>query len=163
MRDKRWIVQNNYDKNEVEKLAGELNVDKVIATLLVERGITTFEKAREFFRPSLDYLHDPFLMKDMDRAILRINKAINNKEKILVYGDYDVDGTTAVSLVYTYLNSFYKNIDYYIPDRDTEGYGISFQGIDYAVRTNVSLVIALDCGIKALEQIKYAAERKIDL
>ena len=156
MRDKRWIVQNNYDKNEVEKLAGELNVDKVIATLLVERGITTFEKAREFFRPSLDYLHDPFLMKDMDRAILRINKAINYKEKILV------DGTTAVSLVYTYLNSFYKNIDYYIPDRDTEGYGISFQGIDYAVRTNVSLVIALDCGIKALEQIKYAAERDID-
>ncbi len=162
MKDKRWIVQNNYDRNEVEKLAAELNVDKVIATLLVERGINTFEKAREFFRPSLDYLHDPFLMKDMDRAILRINRAIDNNEKILVYGDYDVDGTTAVSLVYTYLNSFYKNIDYYIPDRDTEGYGISFQGVEYAVRTNVSLVIALDCGIKALEQIKYAAEKSID-
>ncbi|MBR5784035.1 MAG: single-stranded-DNA-specific exonuclease RecJ [Bacteroidales bacterium] len=162
MKEKRWILQDNYDLDVVERLSNELNVDKIIATLLVERGITTFEQAKMFFRPNLDHLHDPFLMQDMDRAILRINKAIEENERILVYGDYDVDGTTAVSLVYTYLFSFYKNIDYYIPDRDTEGYGISFQGIDYASRNNITLVIALDCGIKALDQIGYANERGID-
>lgn len=162
MKEKKWIIRNDYDKDVVERLAAELNVDKVIATLLVERGITTFDSARDFFRPKLEHLHDPFLMKDMDRAISRINRAIKDNERILVYGDYDVDGTTAVSLVYTYLKSFHSNIDYYIPDRDTEGYGISFQGIEYALNSNVSLIIALDCGIKALEQINYAKSKNID-
>ena len=162
MKEKKWIIRNDYDKDVVERLAAELNVDKVIATLLVERGITTFDSARDFFRPKLEHLHDPFLMKDMDRAISRINRAIKDNERILVYGDYDVDGTTAVSLVYTYLKSFHSNIDYYIPDRDTEGYGISFQGIEYALNSNVSLIIALDCGIKALEQISYAKSKNID-
>lgn len=162
MKEKKWIIRDDYDEDVVEKLATELNVDKVIAILLVERGITTFDSARDFFRPKLEHLHDPFLMKDMDRAISRINRAIKSNERILVYGDYDVDGTTAVSLVYTYLRSFHCNIDYYIPDRDTEGYGISFQGIEYALNSNVSLIIALDCGIKALEQISYAKSKNID-
>ena len=162
MKEKKWIVKEDYDTAAVDNLATELNVDKVIATLLVERGIKTFDEAHHFFRPKLEHLHDPFLMKDMDRAVERINCAIENNERILVYGDYDVDGTTAVSLVYTYLKSFHSNVDYYVPDRDTEGYGISFKGIDYAFDTNVSLIIALDCGIKALEQINYGNSKNID-
>ena len=162
MKNKRWILRKDYDIEVVDNLAEAIGVDKIIATLLVERGVTTFEEARRFFRPSLDQLHDPFLMKDMDRAIARINEAVRRRERILVYGDYDVDGTSAVALVYSYLQSFHRNIDFYIPDRDSEGYGISFQGIDYAHETGVKLVIALDCGIKAMEQVEYASKLGID-
>jgi single-stranded-DNA-specific exonuclease len=163
MKEKRWIIKQDYDIEVVEKLAESLGVDKIIATLLVERGVTTFEEAKHFFRPSLDQLHDPFLMKDMDRAIARINEAIRKKERMLIYGDYDVDGTSAVALVYSYFHTLHYNIDFYIPDRDTEGYGISFQGIDYAHRTGVKLIIALDCGIKAVEQADYANSLGIDI
>lgn len=162
MKEKRWILREDYDKEVVKKLAEALGVDEIIATLLVERGVTTFEEARCFFRPSLDQLHDPFLMKDMDRAIARINEAVRRHERILIYGDYDVDGTSAVALVYSYLSTFHRNIDFYIPDRDSEGYGISFQGIDYARETGVKLIIALDCGIKAMEQVTYASSFGID-
>ena len=162
MKEKRWILRKDYDKEVVKKLAEALGVDEIIATLLVERGVTTFEEARCFFRPSLDQLHDPFLMKDMDRAIARINEAVRRRERILIYGDYDVDGTSAVALVYSYLSTFHRDIDFYIPDRDSEGYGISFQGIDFARDTGVKLVIALDCGIKAIEQVEYARSLGID-
>ena len=162
MKEKRWILRKDYDKEVVKKLAEALGVDEIIATLLVERGVTTYEEARCFFRPSLDQLHDPFLMKDMDRAIARINEAVRRHERILVYGDYDVDGTSAVALVYSYLSTFHRNIDFYIPDRDSEGYGVSFTGIDYARDTGVKLIIALDCGIKAMEQVEYAAGFGID-
>lgn len=162
MKEKRWILREDYDKEVVDSLAEALGVDKIIATLLVERGITTFEEARRFFRPSLDQIHDPFLMKDMNRAVARINEAVQHRERILVYGDYDVDGTSAVALVYSYLQSFHKNIDFYIPDRDTEGYGVSYQGIEYAHETGVKLIIALDCGIKAMEQVAYAKTLGID-
>ena len=163
MKEKRWILREDYDKEVVKKLAEELGVDEIIATLLVERGVTTFEEARHFFRPGLDQLHDPFLMKDMHRAIARINEAVRHRERILVYGDYDVDGTSAVALVYSYLHTIHSNIDFYIPDRDSEGYGISFKGIDYAHETGVKLVIALDCGIKAFEQVDYANGFGIDV
>lgn len=163
MSKKRWILRKDYEIEVVEKLADSLGVDKIIATLLVERGVTTFEEAKHFFRPSLDQLHDPFLMKDMDRAIARINDAVRKKERMLIYGDYDVDGTSAVALVYSYFHTLHYNIDFYIPDRDTEGYGISFQGIDYAKQTGVKLIIALDCGIKAIEQAEYAKQFGIDI
>lgn len=162
MKSKRWNLRKDYEIKAVEELAESLGVDKIIATLLVERGVKTFEEARRFFRPSLDQIHDPFIMKDMDRAIDRIEAAIEHGERIMVYGDYDVDGTSAVALLYSYLATIHENIDFYIPDRDTEGYGISFQGIDVAQRTGVKLIIALDCGIKAVEQVDYAAERGID-
>ena len=162
MKEKRWILRKDYDKEVVKKLEEVLGVDEIIATLLVERGVTTFEEARCFFRPSLDQLHDPFLMKDMDRAIARINEAVRRHERILVYGDYDVDGTSAVALVYSYLRTFHHYIDFYIPDRDSEGYGVSYRGIDYARDTGVKLIIALDCGIKALEQVEYANSLGID-
>lgn len=162
MKSKRWILKEGYDKELVRKLSEEIGVDEIIATLLVERGISTFEEARCFFRPSLDQLHDPFMMKDMDHAIARINEAVRRRERILIYGDYDVDGTSAVALVYSYLQSFNRNIDFYIPDRDSEGYGISYKGIDYARETGVKLIIALDCGIKAMEQVAYAKELGID-
>lgn len=162
MKEKRWILREDYDDEVVDKLAEELGVVRIIATLLVERGVTTFEEARCFFRPSLDQLHDPFLMKDMDRAIARINEAVRRRERIMVYGDYDVDGTSAVALVYSYLQSFHRNIDFYIPDRDSEGSGISLQGIDYAKETGVKLVIALDCGINAMNQVDYANSLGID-
>lgn len=162
MKNNRWILRKDYDIEVVEKLAESLGVDKVIATLLVERGVTTFEEARCFFRPSLDQIHDPFIMKDMDRAIKRIDDAIERGERIMVYGDYDVDGTSAVALLYSYLMAIHDNIDFYIPDRDTEGYGISYQGIDVAKETGVKLIIALDCGIKAVEQVDYAASLGID-
>ena len=139
-----------------------MGVDRVIATLLVERGVRTFEEARRFFRPSLEHLHDPFLMKDMEEAVARIEKALRAKERIMVYGDYDVDGTSAVAVVYGFLHSLTDNIDFYIPDREREGYGISFEGIDYAKETGVRVIIALDCGIKAVEQVDYAAEAGID-
>lgn len=162
MKEKRWKLRQDYEIEDVERLAGELGVDRVIATLLVERGVRTFEEARRFFRPSLEHLHDPFLMKDMEKAVERIERALRAKERIMVYGDYDVDGTSAVAVVYGFLHSLTDNIDFYIPDREREGYGISFEGVDYAKKTGVRLIIALDCGIKAVEQVDYAAEAGID-
>ena len=143
-------------------MAGELEIEKALANLLIQRDITTFDQARAFFRPDLDYLHDPFLMKDMDRAVERIESAIRNNENILVYGDYDVDGTTSVALIYSFLKPCHSRIDFYIPDRYTEGYGISFTGIDHAREHGCSLIIALDCGIKASEKVGYAREKGID-
>ena len=162
MKEKRWIIREDYDLETVEKLAASLGVDKIIATLLVERGVTTFEEARRFFRPGLDQIHDPFLMKGMKEAVDRINEAIRRQDRIMVYGDYDVDGTSAVALVYSYLKDLDSNIDFYIPDREREGYGISQQGVDYARETGVKLVIALDCGIKAVEMVDYAKQHGID-
>ncbi|HNW70894.1 MAG TPA: single-stranded-DNA-specific exonuclease RecJ [Bacteroidales bacterium] len=160
--EKRWVLKQLGNNELIAQLAKELNVSFPIANLLYQRGITTFKDARAFFRPELSHLHDPFLMKDMDKAIDRIEKAFENKEKILIYGDYDVDGTSAVALVYSFLKNYYPNIDFYIPDRYIEGYGISFKGIDYAHENNIKLVIALDCGIKAVEKIDYANEKAID-
>jgi single-stranded-DNA-specific exonuclease len=160
--EKRWSIKSEGDEQIVSQLANELSIDNVLANLLVQRGVNTFEEAKKFFRPSLTDLHDPFLMKDMDKAIQRLELAIKNQEKILVYGDYDVDGTTAVALVYTFLAQFHKQIEYYIPDRYAEGYGISFQGIDYASEQNFSLIIALDCGIKAIDKVDYASQKGID-
>ncbi len=162
MKEKRWIIRKDYDLETVEKLAASLGVDRIIATLLVERGVTTFEEARKFFRPGLDQINDPFLMKGMRQAVDRINEAIRKQERIMVYGDYDVDGTSAVALLYSYLKELDRNIDFYVPDREREGYGISYQGIDYAHETGVKLMIALDCGIKAMEQVAYAAGFGID-
>ncbi len=158
----RWTIKPKPAKEQVDQLAQELNVDSLVATLLIQRDITTFDQAKTFFRPSLDHLHDPFLMKDMDVAVSRIEKAITNQENILVFGDYDVDGTTAVSLVASYLKSFYPNIATYIPDRYAEGYGISFQGIDFAEDNGFTLIIALDCGIKSIDHVAYAKEKNID-
>jgi len=173
-REKIWNIKQRGDRETVDRLAQELcmpkinptkqdeKIYKIIANLLVQRGIRTFSQAKDFFRPSLNRLHDPFLMKDMDKAVERILFAIDNKENILVYGDYDVDGTTAVALVYSYLGKFYNSIDYYIPDRYEEGYGVSFKGVDYAYDNNITLIICLDCGIKATEEIAYAGEKNID-
>jgi single-stranded-DNA-specific exonuclease len=158
----RWTIKTKPDKEKIHQLAQELNVDELVATLLVQRGITSFDQAKTFFRPSLDHLHDPFLMKDMDVAVNRIENAIANQENILVFGDYDVDGTTAVSLVASYLKCFYPNIATYIPDRYAEGYGISFQGIDFAEDNGFTLIIALDCGIKSIDHVAYAKEKNID-
>jgi single-stranded-DNA-specific exonuclease len=160
--EKRWVVKPKSDQETVEHLSKELGIDKVLANLLAQRGIRTFEEAKKFFRPSLDNLHDPFLMKDMDKAVARLEKAIRSGEKILVYGDYDVDGTTAVSLVYTFLKEHHPHVDFYIPDRYAEGYGISFMGVDFAKENNFTLIIALDCGIKAMDKVDYAKERGID-
>jgi single-stranded-DNA-specific exonuclease len=158
---KRWTYQEA-EEAEVEALQTQLNIHPVICKLLVHRNINTFDKAKDFFRPNLEHLHNPFLMKDMDIAIERIEKAITKNERILIYGDYDVDGTTAVSLVYSYFKDISDKILYYIPDRYTEGYGISFKGIDFAEENNVTLMIALDCGIKAHDKISYAKEKGID-
>jgi len=158
----RWTIKPKPTQEQIQQLALELNVDSLIATLLIQRGITTFDQAKTFFRPSLDHLHDPFLMKDMNVAVNRIEKAIANQENILVFGDYDVDGTTAVSLVASYLKSIYPNIATYIPDRYAEGYGISFQGIDFAEDNGFTLIIALDCGIKSIDHVAYAKEKNID-
>ena len=158
----RWTLKPKPDSHKVKDLVSQLKVDELIATLLVQRGIETFEQAREFFRPSLDDLHNPYLMKDMDKAVSRIETAIANNENILVFGDYDVDGTTAVSLVSSYLKSYYPNVATYIPDRYDEGYGISYKGIDFADDNGFSLIIALDCGIKSIDHIAYANERNID-
>ena len=160
----KWILNQSVDKQQVAEIVKVLNIDENLATLLVQRGITNYEEAKTFFRPSLSQLHDPFLMKDMDRAVERVIRAINDGEKVLVYGDYDVDGTTAVAVVYTYLKPFFKKkkIEFYIPDRYEEGYGISIKGIDYAADNGFKLVIALDCGIKAVERIEYANQRGVD-
>jgi single-stranded-DNA-specific exonuclease len=161
---KNWQLQPNPEKLKIEALSQALNTDELISTLLVQRGIETYEAAKKFFRPDLNDLHDPFLMKDMDKAIDRIKYAISNKEKIMVYGDYDVDGTTSVALVYGFLREFVDEnlLSFYIPDRYSEGYGISFTGIDVAAEMNVSLIIALDCGIRSNDKINYATEKKID-
>jgi single-stranded-DNA-specific exonuclease len=159
---KNWIIKAPGQYDKVKHLMEVLGVEKPIANLLVQRGISTFDEAKTFFRPELSHLHDPFLMKDMDKAIDRLEKAIRNNEKIMIYGDYDVDGTTAVSMVMTFLKSFTQNITYYIPDRYTEGYGISIKGIDYAAQNGISLVISLDCGIKAVEKVEYAKRKGID-
>jgi single-stranded-DNA-specific exonuclease len=158
----RWTLTQTPSEEKINKLIHCLSVDRTVAELLIQRGIDSFEKARLFFRPTLEDLHNPYLMKDMDKAISRIEKAIQDNENILIYGDYDVDGTTAVSLVYSYLSSFYPNVATYIPDRYDEGYGISFKGIDFADDNGFSLIIALDCGIKAHEKIDYAKAKSID-
>ncbi|MEO6849918.1 MAG: single-stranded-DNA-specific exonuclease RecJ, partial [Mucilaginibacter sp.] len=159
---KRWTIKERPDNDDVIKLADELSVDTVLSALLLQRGIKDYEEAKYFFRPDLRHLHDPFLMAGMEKAIERIETAIANKEKILIYGDYDVDGTTAVSLVYSFFKKRYDNIAYYIPDRYLEGYGISTQGIDYAAENNFSLIIALDCGIKSIDKIAYANTLGVD-
>ena len=158
----RWNLKSKPEKEKVQALQNALQVDEIIATLLVQRGIETYEQAKTFFRPTLQDLHNPYLMKDMDKAVSRIEKAIANNENILVFGDYDVDGTTAVSLVSSYLRSFYPNVATYIPDRYNEGYGISYLGIDYAEDNDVSLIIALDCGIKSIDHVNYAKAKNID-
>ena len=158
----RWKNKSIPDKSKVSRLAKDLNIDSTLAKLLVQREVETYEQAKNFFRPSLDDIHDPFLMKDMDVAVKRIETAIKNDENILIYGDYDVDGTTAVSLVFSYLQTLYNNVSTYIPDRYEEGYGISFQGIDFASDNGFSLIIALDCGIKAVDKIEYANKKNID-
>jgi len=158
----RWTLKAKPNPETVQHLSKALQVDTSIASLLVQRGIETFEAAKDFFRPALNDLHDPFLMKDMDKAVSRIETAIANNENILVYGDYDVDGTTAVSLMSSYLLSIYPNIATYIPDRYDEGYGISYKGIDYASDNDITLIIALDCGIKAIDKIAYAKDKNIE-
>ncbi|WP_026708444.1 single-stranded-DNA-specific exonuclease RecJ [Flavobacterium frigidarium] len=158
----RWTIKPEPSNEKINHLAQALHVEDFVATLLVQRGIETFEEAKAFFRPSLDHLHDPFLMKDMDKAVERIEKAIANQERILVFGDYDVDGTTAVSLVSSYLKSYYPDIATYIPDRYLEGYGVSYKGIDFAEDNGFTLIIALDCGIKSIDHVAYAKEKQID-
>lgn len=158
----RWTLKPKPDFQKVISLSKELNVEHIIASLLVQRGIESYEEAKKFFRPILENLHDPFLMKDMDKAVVRIENAIKNGENILVYGDYDVDGTTSVALVSSYLRSYYPNVSTYIPDRYDEGYGVSYKGIDFAHDNDFTLIIALDCGIKAIEKVAYASEKGID-
>lgn len=158
----RWSLKQDCDTQAVQQLKKTLNVTTLIATLLVQRGVTNYNDAKKFFRPQLANLYDPYLMKDMQKAVNRIEKAIKNNERILVFGDYDVDGTTAVSLMSAYLKSFYTDVDTYIPDRYTEGYGISTQGIDYAHDNEITLIIALDCGIKSVDKIEYANQKGID-
>ncbi len=159
---KRWVEIPLKQADLVSKLQQDLQLDEVLCRLLVNRGISSFETAREFFRPELAHLHDPFLMKDMEQAVLRIEKAIAKGEKILIYGDYDVDGTTAVALVYQFFKAIHSEIDFYIPDRYAEGYGISFKGIDFAEANGFSLIIALDCGIKSIDKVAYAQGKGID-
>jgi len=158
----RWTIKNIPEKEKIAALATELSVEKTIAKILLNRGISSFNAAKKYFRPSLDDLHDPFLMKDMNVAVSRIEKAIENSENILVFGDYDVDGTTAVSLVSSYLKTYYPNVATYIPDRYEEGYGVSYKGIDFASDNDFSLIIVLDCGIKAIEKVAYATKKNID-
>lgn len=163
--ESRWIINNLSEEDErcKESLVEELKISPTLCQLLVQRGIRTMEDARRFFHPQLNHIHDPLLLNDMDKAVERINRALGKKEKILIYGDYDVDGTTAVALVYKFLQQFYSNIDFYIPDRYDEGYGISYKGIDYASENGFSLIIVLDCGIKAVEKVKYATQRNVDI
>ena len=158
----RWIIKPKPDSSTVRRLSNKLGVDSTTSFLLAQRGIETYEEAKRFFRPELKDLHDPFLMKDMDKAVLKIEQAIIAEENILIYGDYDVDGTTSVALLSSYLRSYYSNIATYIPDRYGEGYGISYKGIDFAEDNNFSLIIALDCGIKAIDKVAYASKKGID-
>ncbi len=160
--EKRWVTHEKADAQIVEKLSKELNISLILAQMLASREVTSFEEAKNFFRPDIRNLHDPFLMKDMPEAIERIARAIRDEENILIYGDYDVDGTTSVALTYSFFKEIHPNIDYYIPDRYKEGYGISTQGIDYASNHDYSLIIALDCGIKSVDKVAYAHTKGID-
>lgn len=160
--EKRWLLKSVPDLQLIENLTDSLKTDASIAEMLLKRGVDNFEDAKTFFRPLLSQLHDPYLMKDMDKAIERLSSAINNKEKVLIFGDYDVDGTTAVALTYRFFKSIFSDTDYYIPDRYEEGYGVSYQSIDYASENGFTLIIALDCGIKANDKVAYAKEKGID-
>jgi single-stranded-DNA-specific exonuclease len=160
--EKRWVLASDCNDGTVTKIAEQLNIDRSLAQILVQRNICDFDQAKDFFRPDLDHLHDPFLMKDMDVAIARIETALATHEKILIYGDYDVDGTTSVALAFSFFSQLTKNIEYYIPDRYLEGYGISTAGIDYANENGFSLIIALDCGIKSIDKIDYANTLGVD-
>jgi len=161
--EKRWVLREGADNEVITQLSKALNINERLSDLLLKRGISTFEEAKNFFRPSFEHLHDPFLMKDMEKAVDRVILAHEKGEKIVVYGDYDVDGTTAVSLVYSFLRRFHKKIEFYIPDRYKEGYGISYIGIDAAVKNKSTLMIALDCGIKAVEKVDYAKKKGLDI
>ena len=158
----RWTLKPQVSQEEIEKLSKAINVNPVLAEILIQRNITTFDDAKQFFRPQLSDLHDPFLFPDMQKAVDRLIFAIENNQKILIYGDYDVDGTTAVSLVYGFLSEFYPNLEYYIPDRYLEGYGVSSKGIDYAAENGFSLIISLDCGIKSVDKVAYSNSKNID-
>jgi single-stranded-DNA-specific exonuclease len=158
----KWIIREKANAKAVESLGKEINVNPILANMLVNRAVDSFQKAKDFFRPDLDKLYDPFLMKDMDKAVHRLHYAIQNDEKILVYGDYDVDGTTSVAMVYDYLRRFYKRVDFYIPDRYKEGYGISERGVRWAAENGFNLVISLDCGIKAIEKVQLAKDLGVD-
>lgn len=162
-KERKWIFKDSADHETVSRLSSELGVDPVLSELLVQRGVSTFQEARAFFRPDLSNLHDPYLMKDMDKAVGRVRRAVESGEKILVYGDYDVDGTTAVSLVYSFLRRLTSGADFYIPDRYDEGYGVSYKGIDWAEENGFSLIITLDCGIKANDKVDYARSKGIDM
>jgi single-stranded-DNA-specific exonuclease len=159
---KRWVEPSEIDLEEARALGKELTINTALSSILVKRGVRVFEDAKLFFRPELSHLHDPFLMKDMDKAISRIEKAIGNNEKIVIYGDYDVDGTTAVAVAYSFFREFHSKLTFYIPDRYKEGYGVSMEGIDWAAENQCTLIIALDCGIKAIDQVSYAKEKGID-
>ena len=161
--EKRWVVKEKGDTAVVKHLARALGVSESLANLMAQRNISSVDEATAFFNPSLDFLHDPFLMKDMNIAVDRITTAVKKNERILVYGDYDVDGTTAVALMYSFLKEQYSNVEYYIPDRYKEGYGVSIQGLDYAFQNNCKVVITLDCGIKAVEKVKYARTKGLDV
>ncbi len=158
----RWTLKAKPEVEKINHLKDTLNIDDTIASLLLQRGIETYDDAKTFFRPSLDHLHDPFLMKDMQKAVNRIETALKNNERILVYGDYDVDGTTSVALMSSYLKTHFENVSSYIPDRYLEGYGVSYKGIDFAHDNEFSLIIALDCGVKAIEKVAYAKEKGVD-
>jgi single-stranded-DNA-specific exonuclease len=162
MIEKVWSLKKPGDINDIKHLSAKLNVDMTIANLLVQRNIRTFEDAKAFFRPKLADLHDPFLMKDMDKAVLRLRQAIERQEKVLIYGDYDVDGTTSVAMMYLFLKNKIKNLHFYIPDRYSEGYGVSPKAVEYAANENFSLLIVLDCGIKAIDKVAYARTRHLD-
>tara|TARA_X000000368_G_scaffold355006_1_gene296636 strand:- start:1422 stop:1895 length:474 start_codon:yes stop_codon:yes gene_type:complete len=155
-----WNIEENKEQESIDQLSKELNIDKVISSMLVKRGIKNFNQAKNFFRPKIDQLHDPFLMKDMDKAVNRVLKAIEDNESIMIFGDYDVDGTSSVALLTSFLNDIGGNISTYIPDRNSEGYGISLKAIDLAEKNKNSLIIALDCGIKAINQVQYALKKK---
>jgi len=157
-----WKQKPKTSQAAIEKLGKEINVNPTLANMLINRGVESFDQAKDYFRPSLSQLHDPFLMKDMEAAVLRIERAVSNQERILVYGDYDVDGTTAVALMYSFLKAFYPQVDFYIPDRYKEGYGISERGVRFAAENGFTLVIALDCGIKAIDKVKLAKELGVD-
>ncbi len=160
--DKRWRVKEIPPQEQVEELSKAININSYLSAILLQRGITDFESAKKFFRPSLAELHDPFLMKGMEKAVSRLKYAIDQNDKILIYGDYDVDGTTSVALVYSYLRKFHSRCEVYIPDRNAEGYGISLPGIEWAAENGYSLIIALDCGIKSSELVELAKLKGID-
>ena len=162
MKENFWRIKEQGDPNDVDHLSKALKINKTLANLLVQRGIRTYSEAETFFRPEKSQLHDPFLMKDMDKAVSRIERAISNNERVLIYGDYDVDGTTAVAVVYSFLKPLCQQLEFYIPNRYEEGYGVSFKSIDYAATNHISLIITLDCGIKAIDRVCYAASKGIE-